>query len=90
MPPIAAHRQPLVAPRTGRVTAIDNRRLSKLAKLSGAPDAKAAGVLVHVKLDDRIERGAPLCTVHAGAPGELAYALDYAAANASIFTVEDA
>ena len=31
--------------------------------------------------------GAPLCTVHAEAPGELAYALDYAAANPGIITI---
>jgi len=33
--------------------------------------------------------GAPLCTVHAQAPGELAYALDYAAANPAIIAIED-
>ena len=49
-PPKSTHRRPLVAERAGRVDEIDNRRLAKLAKLAGAPDDKAAGVELHVKL----------------------------------------
>jgi thymidine phosphorylase len=89
-PPVAPHHHPLVAARPGRVVAIDNRKIAKLAKLAGAPDAKAAGVTLQVKLGDRVETGAPLCTVHAQAPGELSYALDYAAANPAIIAIEDA
>jgi thymidine phosphorylase len=86
-PPRAAHQQPLLAPADGRLRAIDNRKLAKLAKLSGAPDSKAAGVAIHVRLDDPIARGTPLCTVHAEAPGELDYALAYAAVNPDIFSI---
>lgn len=89
-PPRAPHLRPLLAPRAGRIGAIDNRRIAKLAKLAGAPDAKAAGVWLAAKCGDVVEAGAPLCTVHAQAPGELAYALDYAAAHADIFSIEDA
>lgn len=69
---------------------IDNRKIAKLAKLAGAPDAKAAGVALHVKLGDVISAGEPMCTVHAQAPGELAYALDYAAATAGIIEIGEA
>ena len=69
---------------------IDNRKIAKLAKLAGAPDAKAAGVTLHVKLGDVIAVGEPICTVHAEAPGELAYALDYSAATANIIEVSEA
>jgi thymidine phosphorylase len=58
-----------------------------LAKLAGAPDDKAAGVDLHVRLGDVVERGQPLCTVHANAPGELSYAFDYASANRDILDV---
>jgi thymidine phosphorylase len=67
--------------------AIDNRKIAKLAKLAGAPDEWAAGVELHVRLGDVVSAGQPLCTVHADAPGELAYALDYATANLDIFTL---
>jgi thymidine phosphorylase len=90
VPPIAPHRHPLIASRAGRVMRIDNRKIAKLAKLAGAPDAKAAGVTLHVKLGDVIAVGEPICTVHAEAPGELAYALDYSAATANIIEVSEA
>jgi thymidine phosphorylase len=87
-PPRSGHRQPLVAEHAGRVAAIDNRKIARLAKLAGAPEAKAAGVELHVRLGEAVAPGQPLCTVHAEAPGELAYALDYAAANHDVLTVE--
>ena len=88
-PPRSRQRQPVAAARTGRVEAIDNRRLAKVAKLAGAPDAKAAGVELHVRIGTWIEVGAPLYTVHADAPGELAYSLDYVAANGDIIAVTE-
>lgn len=86
-PPQSSHRHPIVAQHAGRIDRIDNRRLAKVAKLAGAPDAKAAGVELHIRLNDMIKAGQPLYTIHAEAPGELAYALDYAAANANIYEV---
>lgn len=72
---------PLLAARSGRLVQINNRTLARLAKLAGAPDAKAAGLELHVRLGDEIEAGEPLVTIHAEADGELAYALEFAAAN---------
>ena len=88
-PPKSSHRRPLVAERAGRVDEIDNRRIAKLAKLAGAPDDKAAGVELHAKLGSSVSAGQPLCTVHAEAPGELAYALHYASANPGIIRIEE-
>lgn len=89
IPPKSSHRHPLAAGHPGRVNEIDNRRIAKLAKLAGAPEAKAAGVELHVRLGDVVSAGQPLCTVHAAAPGELAYALAYAAANSDIIMVRE-
>lgn len=88
-PPRSKHRHPLVAGQAGKLIAIDNRRLARLAKLAGAPDVKAAGLELHVDLGAMIERNAPLCTLHADAPGELAYALSYASANPDIFRISE-
>lgn len=87
-PPHSRLRRPLVAGRSGRVMRIDNRTLARLAKLAGAPDDKAAGLELHVRLGDEVAAGEPLVTVHAETSGELAYALDYAAATPDIFSVE--
>ncbi|MEW6703627.1 MAG: thymidine phosphorylase family protein [Pseudomonadota bacterium] len=78
-PARSALREPVLAQREGLVHAIDSRRLARVAKLAGAPKAAAAGLELHVQLGDRVERGTPLFTLHAHAPGELAYALDYLA-----------
>lgn len=75
--------------RAGRIDAIDNRKIARLAKLAGAPDDKAAGVELHVKVGDSVTAGEPLCTVHAEAPGELAYALDYATANVDMIAIRE-
>ncbi len=88
-PPTSNHRHPLVARRAGCVNTIDNRKIAKLAKLAGAPEAKAAGVELHVRLSDVVSANQPLCTVHAAAPGELAYALAYAGANPDVVMVRD-
>jgi thymidine phosphorylase len=89
MPPEAPYREPVLANRAGRIAAIDNRRLAKVAKLAGAPDDKAAGVELHVGLGSAVATGEPLYTVHSNAPGELAYSLDYVAANRDIMTVAE-
>jgi thymidine phosphorylase len=77
-PPRAAHVRPLVAERAGRVAHIDNRKLSRLAKLAGAPERAAAGICLRTRLDDVVSQGQPLLDLHAQTPGEMAYALQYA------------
>jgi thymidine phosphorylase len=89
-PPPSRQQRPIVAERSGPVQAIDNRRIARLAKLAGAPDDKAAGVDLHVRLGEMVERGQPLCTVHSESPGELAYAFDYAEGNRDIIKVHAA
>ena len=88
MPPKAANVHPLIAPRAGRIVHINNRKLARLAKLAGAPEAKAAGVHMDVRLGEEIDKGQPMLLVHAETPGELAYALDYAARSPDIIEVE--
>lgn len=78
-PGVAALREPMMAERTGYVAGIDSRRLSRVAKLAGAPAARTAGLELHVGLGDYVQRGMPLFTLHAQAPGELAYAKSYLA-----------
>ena len=65
------------APLQGTVSSIDNRVLARVAKLAGAPEARTAGIDLHAHVGAVVDRGAPLFTVHAETPGELAYAVDY-------------
>jgi len=87
-PPIARHTHVWTAQYGGVLTSIDNRKISRLAKLAGAPNRKAAGIEMHVRLDDAIEPGQPLFTLHAEAAGELEYALEYAVANSDMLEIK--
>jgi thymidine phosphorylase len=87
-PPSASHTAPIPAPHDGTVTAVDNRLLSRLAKLAGAPRDPAAGLELHVHLGDKVAQGAPLMTLHADTSGELEYALHYQALHRQMIEVE--
>ncbi|WP_256077799.1 thymidine phosphorylase family protein [Massilia sp. YIM B04103] len=86
--PQACCSQVLTARHGGRVVAIDNRKLSTLAKLAGAPRAAAAGLRFHAPLGTVLAPGQPLLTLYAETPGELRYALDYAETQSALVTVE--
>ena len=89
-PPSSSISHVVAANSRATVNGFDNRRLSRLAKLAGAPRAPAAGLELHVRTGDRVVVGQPLFTVHAEAPGELAYALEYLGKQQGIVMLEEA
>lgn len=89
-PPAAQHRQPVLAGSAGIVDRIDNRRLAQIAKLAGAPEDKAAGLDIHVRIGERVMEDQPLYTIHAQSASELEYALEFAKCGADIIGVERA
>ena len=90
VPPVAPAHHVMMSMKSGLVVSIDNRRLSRVAKLAGAPQSAAAGVDLHTRLGMRVERGEPLYTIHAQSRGELQYALEYAQAQRDVILVEAA
>jgi thymidine phosphorylase len=78
-PPLAAHSFEVSASRDGVVASIDNARLARLARLTGAPKVRGAGVDLCKKLGDQVERGEPLYRVHAGFRSDAGFARDWAA-----------
>jgi len=87
VPGKAAYRQPVEAISSGVVTAMDNRRLAKVAKLAGAPSAPLAGIEVEVRPGRSVARHEPLFTVHAQTKGQLEYALAYVSAHPDMIEV---
>ena len=87
-PATAPLTQGLLAPHGGMVAAIDNRVVARIAKLAGAPRARTAGLDLHVKLGETVERGQPLMTLHGESRGEMDYALAFAAANPDAIRVQ--
>jgi thymidine phosphorylase len=89
-PPASTQRFDLTAPTSGSITGFNCRKLARAAKLAGAPGDPAAGIDLHVRLGERVDRGQPLFTLHSESPGELAYAREYLAAHADIVVVGSA
>jgi thymidine phosphorylase len=87
-PTTAKYHYEVVASRSGRVSAIENRKLARVAKLSGAPRDPAAGVQLHSPLGKRVEKGEPLFSIFAEAPGELDYALAYVESQSEIISID--
>lgn len=87
-PGVAPYHADVLAVHAGRVQAIDNRRLAKVAKLAGAPAAPMAGLTCTLRIGDYVAAGQPQYTVHAQSPGELDYALTYAHDNPDILIQE--
>lgn len=83
-PPQAQYKRPVNATCKGRVAAINNRKLARAAKLAGAPDDKAAGLDLKVRLGDSVCQGDPLFVLHTETIGELTYVLDYVHDNPDI------
>jgi len=65
----------IAAPRAGRVAAIDNLRLNRLARIAGAPISKGAGIDILARLGAELRQGAPLYRIHAAENFEFESAL---------------
>lgn len=87
-PPVTLYQKTVVAERRGQVSFIDNRRIARVAKLAGAPFARAAGLDLHVQLGEIAEHHSPLFTVHAETLGELDYAIQYVRSQPNIIKLE--
>ena len=85
----AAHVHELTAHQAGRIMDIDSRRISRLAKLAGAPWQPAAGLELLVRMGDSVASGQPLLRIHAESEGELDYALVYYLHNRDMIQFEE-
>jgi thymidine phosphorylase len=68
------------------ITEIDNRKLARLAKLAGAPGSPAAGIRLHARVGDTLDKGEPLFTLFSDSEGERDYALAYYSEQGNPFT----
>ncbi len=87
-PKTALYTQIITADKPGMITAIDNRKIAKVAKLAGAPDAATAGIYFSASIGLKVEKGQDLYKIYAESPGELAYAIEYLRANPDIIQIE--
>lgn len=76
-PSVAQYKHIVMAKHSGKVMAIDNRRIARIAKLAGAPKSKAAGVELLTPLHASVEKNQPLFVIHSETSGELKYATHF-------------
>ncbi len=86
-PKTASYSHKVLSENKGTLIRIDNRKIAKLAKLSGAPEYKASGIQLNVHLGNTIKKGQLLYTIYAEAKGELKYTLDYLKMHKDIMTI---
>ena len=66
------------SPKNGRISHMDNKILSRIAKLAGAPMDWQAGIYLHVHKNFTVKKREPLFTIHAQHLDKLAVAKSYA------------
>ncbi len=63
--PIGDKKEVLLAPSTGYVTQIDNKRINEVARAAGAPRNRGAGLRVILKEGRRVNKDEPLLEIYA-------------------------
>jgi len=82
-------RREIAAPRDGRVAAIDNLQMARIARLAGAPLDQGAGVDLVRKVGDPVREGEPLYAIHAAFDADFAFACEAAEADSGFVLAVD-
>lgn len=85
----ATYSKTIISAKAGKISKINNRLLGRLAKLSGAPNSKLAGIKLTANVNSIVEKGQPLFTVYSETKGELSYALDFHQHRPNIMTITE-
>jgi thymidine phosphorylase len=88
LPPGSRQTCPRLAGLAGEIEAIDNRKIARPVK-APVPGRQGGGRRSARAGWGRVNRGQPLCTVNADAPGALAYAFDYAEAIRDVLVIRE-
>lgn len=62
---LGAQKLRIYSPKEGQITAVDNRAIDEVARSLGAPEDKLAGMRLHQKIGNRVEKGEKLITLFA-------------------------
>ncbi len=61
---VGRHSIVIYARREGYVNTVDNKALVAIARAAGAPRFKGGGIVLHKKIDQRVEMGEPIMTLY--------------------------
>ncbi len=73
--PIGQYSHDVNAIKNGKIFHIDNKAISKIAKIAGAPKDKGAGVYIYRARGDRVEKGDKLFTIYSESEAKLGFAI---------------
>ncbi|MEW5996162.1 MAG: AMP phosphorylase [Candidatus Micrarchaeota archaeon] len=73
--PIGQYKHTVKADREGKISHIDNKRISKIARAAGAPKNRGAGVYLYRLKGDRVKPGDLLFDIYAETESSLDYAI---------------
>ncbi|MFP3268947.1 MAG: AMP phosphorylase [Desulfurococcales archaeon] len=76
--PVGEYSETIYSNKSGAVTFIDNRALTIISRLAGAPLDKAAGIKLYVKIGNRVKSGDPLFKIYSSSSYRLSEALAFA------------
>ena len=73
-PPLGSRVRKITSSKSGRIEAINNRAIGRIALLAGAPNNPGAGVDLAKHVNDEVSRGDTLLTIYSDSDQALAYA----------------
>jgi len=65
------------ANKSGKIKEINNKKISKIARVVGAPQDKEAGMYLNVKLKENVKKGQVLLTIYSDSKEKLKYAKSF-------------
>jgi len=87
LPSLGSHTQDVLAETNGKVHTIDNRIISRVAQLAGAPHNPGAGVYLAKHLNDPVDKGKLLLRVYAESEESLTFAVRYWIENSNAIAI---
>ncbi|MBT3690796.1 thymidine phosphorylase [Candidatus Woesearchaeota archaeon] len=60
--------------KTGKIKEIDNKVISRISRIAGAPHDKEAGIYLYKKLNQKVKRGEKVMTIYSDSKTKLKYA----------------
>lgn len=73
--PFASHKHTIIAEKSGRVSHVDNKMLSRVARAAGAPSDKLAGVFLYCEKGDMIQKGEPIMDIYSNSDSKISVAI---------------
>lgn len=73
--PIGSFRYEVKSERSGRISHVDNKKISKIARAAGAPKDQGAGIIMHCEMGDKVNVGDTLFEIIAESEEKLSFAI---------------